>query len=798
MSASNHRSSIVGRVPIGQLASDVDYNLSGSATDGQVLAYSASERKWKATDVGGGGGGGGAINQIASLPADAALDAIDIAAGQSGDTVFTRRVAGTNGISLNQIAGQGVFINGNGLLAETKDAPTDTAAGAISLRAAREGQDAVIRKLKAGANVSITDAADGVEIAATGGGAGEANTTSNLGTGEGLAAPKAGVDLPFKSLVGGTNITLTSDATTLTIDAAGGGAGGLTNIVDAPTDAGGAALAAGAAGTDGYVRRLLPSAGRTFVVEEAAGVRVDAPITSTNGISIVGDPNGQIVSGAGLLAETADAASDAATSTAVSLRAPKVGQTATIRKLYGAGGRVFVSDQPGGVQIDVPLITVGPITQTTNPAGTQLSSTAFDTTTSFGAGESVFRGKTGNDLELKSIVGGRDVAVSATADEITVASSAPTFSAQTFSSGILQDVFEYDATSATPAAGKWVVIDTLNADAPITSQAAGGVPGLAVRMSKTNANGVASGFVQQLLSQAPYEDRAQVLSAVAANNDAGDAKSFFIEFSRTISDTGNVGNDTATDSGTFIEISSTPNRTAPGLSLLFRRLDNTPPPFAIENGKLYGFSFSESMTRLIDAKDLLAKNTNANGAVMVQRNDSANPERFILTRVVSSPRAVVAFDTNAVATPLTATAGGETQWAAIGGLAAWTTQYVNNEAGSNLFTVAGGAVSSVSDTTLPSRFELSYSIELFTTPPGLVCEAAVFAESAAQVPGSVSRVFSPTTSSSSEASSSRVCVAPQIAAGGAPVQWALFVRGVEGPPTSITVARATFCVKRLE
>lgn len=51
-----------------------------------------------------------------------------------------------------------------------------------------------------------------------GAGGGESNTSSNAGGGEGLAKAKVGVDLPFKSLVGGTGITLSSDANEITID----------------------------------------------------------------------------------------------------------------------------------------------------------------------------------------------------------------------------------------------------------------------------------------------------------------------------------------------------------------------------------------------------------------------------------------------------------------------------------------------------------------------------------------------------------------------------------------------------
>jgi len=52
---------------------------------------------------------------------------------------------------------------------------------------------------------------------------GEINTASNLGTGEGLFTTKSGVNLPFKSIVAGTNVTLSSDANTVTINATGGG-----------------------------------------------------------------------------------------------------------------------------------------------------------------------------------------------------------------------------------------------------------------------------------------------------------------------------------------------------------------------------------------------------------------------------------------------------------------------------------------------------------------------------------------------------------------------------------------------
>ncbi len=70
-----------------------------------------------------------------------------------------------------------------------------------------------------GANIEITTDASNNLVIGTSGGAGEANTGVNLGTGEVIYAGKSGTDLQFKSLTAGSGaVVLTDNATDISID----------------------------------------------------------------------------------------------------------------------------------------------------------------------------------------------------------------------------------------------------------------------------------------------------------------------------------------------------------------------------------------------------------------------------------------------------------------------------------------------------------------------------------------------------------------------------------------------------
>jgi hypothetical protein len=87
------------------------------------------------------------------------------------------------------------------------------------LFAQKNGVDLEFKSLVAGTNITLSS--DGTTVTVNAGSSGEVNTASNLGAGEGVFAQKSSADLEFKSLVAGTNITLSSDTDEITINAAG-------------------------------------------------------------------------------------------------------------------------------------------------------------------------------------------------------------------------------------------------------------------------------------------------------------------------------------------------------------------------------------------------------------------------------------------------------------------------------------------------------------------------------------------------------------------------------------------------
>jgi len=124
------------------------------------------------------------------------------------DIISVELIGGTGGGGTGDITGAANVGSGAGLVFR------DEVAGVLNFK-----------RFIAGTNITITNGADDITIAASGGGAGEANTASNVGSGAGtIFKQKTGVDLELKTLLAGSNITLTNNASDITIAASGGGA----------------------------------------------------------------------------------------------------------------------------------------------------------------------------------------------------------------------------------------------------------------------------------------------------------------------------------------------------------------------------------------------------------------------------------------------------------------------------------------------------------------------------------------------------------------------------------------------
>jgi len=97
----------------------------------------------------------------------------------------------------------------------------------------KAGVDLELKTIKAGSNITITNNTSDVTIAAAGS-VGESNTASNVGTGDGdVFKQKTGVDLELKTLKAGSNITITNNASDITIEAAGASGSDNTAVVAA-------------------------------------------------------------------------------------------------------------------------------------------------------------------------------------------------------------------------------------------------------------------------------------------------------------------------------------------------------------------------------------------------------------------------------------------------------------------------------------------------------------------------------------------------------------------------------------
>lgn len=137
----------------------------------------------------------------------------------TGETLFKDLTTGTLNFK-SIIAGAGVTLtdNGNDITVDVNAAAVDgvNVGTGESVFKAKNVNNLEFRKLDtsaAGQHFDIATIGDTIEFKNTA----EVNTASNVGLANGVFAQKVGQDLQFKSIVAGDNITVSNDATTVTI-----------------------------------------------------------------------------------------------------------------------------------------------------------------------------------------------------------------------------------------------------------------------------------------------------------------------------------------------------------------------------------------------------------------------------------------------------------------------------------------------------------------------------------------------------------------------------------------------------
>lgn len=142
----------------------------------------------------------------------------------SGEDVFKQESSGALQFR-SVLAGAGITLTtgANEITIATSGANTSAVnlGTGTGIFTTKSGDNIQLRSIKTGSgNINLAIAASGssneIEFVNTA----EINTASNVGAGTGVFAQKSTYDLQFKSIVAGSNITVTSDSTTVTIASA--------------------------------------------------------------------------------------------------------------------------------------------------------------------------------------------------------------------------------------------------------------------------------------------------------------------------------------------------------------------------------------------------------------------------------------------------------------------------------------------------------------------------------------------------------------------------------------------------
>lgn len=234
------------------------------------------------------------------------------------------------------------------------------------------GPDLLFKTLVAGTNISLVSDAETITISSSD--TGEVNTASNIGTGSGLFAQKIGTDLQFKSIIAGSNITITEGVDSITISSTGGSGGGIT----------------GASNTSAINGVFLEQQGTTLVFKTIQSESTNIQITDNGaylGVSTLAEVN----------------------------QADNTGPTNGVFFQKQAETLVFKT-----IESESPNIQI-----TDNGTYLGISCLAIDSAINLGTGVGVFSEIIGSELQFKSLSAGMNIIITDNGDSISIDASVP-------------------------------------------------------------------------------------------------------------------------------------------------------------------------------------------------------------------------------------------------------------------------------------------------------------------------------------------------------------------------------------
>ena len=197
------------------------------------------------------------------------------------DFVFKKLLAGQN---IDVVNGPNDITISVSNLAQNVYTASNVGTGQGNIWKAISNNDIQFKRLQQGDNITLMDNGNEIIISAVlTSGSGEANTASNAGVGVGLVKAKVGVNLPFKSLIAGTGVAFTSSTDEITIGLSGG-TGEANTASNSTAGTGTGLIFKGKSGVDLVFKKIL--AGSNITITDGTD---DITIASTGGGSAPSD-----------------------------------------------------------------------------------------------------------------------------------------------------------------------------------------------------------------------------------------------------------------------------------------------------------------------------------------------------------------------------------------------------------------------------------------------------------------------------------------------------------------------------